>query len=346
MNNISQSDISAVYRIEPVAANPLVASTAQTDAERAINQTLNQSLDLVAGKQYVATVLAQTPSANNSTPLSNNFIVDIAGQKLNILLKPAVGDSTDLAQAKPLQVGQKINLAYIGGVGGTSPPRFALLEVLEGHAASTLTHIGQAAQIIQQSLQFSLEQPRIMAQKILTQQPQNPEFTAQQFKAAMVNSGVFYESHLAQFVQGDYTIQALKLEPQNSQQQSIQQVLPQQLEALENQHFNWVGQVWAGQTMAWDVWAKPISNQAVIADNEHSAAADTEQTTQNITSQLTLELPNLGRISIRLECNHAKVRVNMQAEAPTTSALLKQNSANLISNMQQQGRVLESLLVS
>lgn len=340
----NQLGIHPVNRVDSITAVKPIATTSQDDVERAINRTINQAIELVKGDHYSAKVIAQRSK--------NTFDIEVAGFKLAMQLD----DKTSNQLTKFLQAGQKLVMTYVGG---TSPPKFQLPQLIVADLAgnnqqdATLS-LSTAANIIKQSFQLAnnplnASSSQITSNQIVTNQPQNAQLTAQSLQNTLVTSGLFYESHLADFVDGSYTLQALKQEPQNllssntGLQTQPQNILPQQLALLETQHFSWQGQVWPNQTMQWHVWTN-----APPDNDEHQQ--DTSQTKQNIaqkiSSHLKLNLPNLGQVSVRLEYQDEKMRVNIFANDSQTKTLLKDNSRYLMTTMQDHGQHLEKLLVS
>lgn len=82
---------------------------------------------------------------------------------------------------------------------------------------STVTTLNEAARTIANVL---MKYPQGMAPPFLRLQPLNlaqlvwPEQIAQHLKSQLVSSGLFYESHLNRWLNGDYSLEALKAEPQ------------------------------------------------------------------------------------------------------------------------------------
>lgn len=349
----NQPTVNPVIRVALLAAIKAVATTAQDDIERAINRTINQSIELVKGDHYPAKVIAKRGQ--------NTFNIEIAGFKLAMQLD----DKTSNQLTKFLQTGQKLMMTYVGG---NAPPRFKLPQLLtpdftNNQQDATLS-LSNAANIIKQSFQLAnyelnAASSQIKSNQIVTNQPQNIELTAQNLKSTLVSSGLFYESHLADFVEGSYTLQALKQEPQNllspnvglqgANSQSLelksqaQNLLPQQLALLETQHFSWQGQVWPNQNMQWHVWTNPIKDSH---EHEQEPSSSKQNAAKKISSQLNINLPNLGQVSIHLEYQDEKMRVNILAENSQTKTLLKENSRYLVDTMQDQGQRLEGLLVN
>jgi hypothetical protein len=171
-------------------------------------------------------------------------------------------------------------------------------------------------------------------------------------------SGLFYESHQAQWIRGERSTSQLLEEPQNvltgnnllssntknqaaysaqsepgfSGAQSMQQpILPgkaqdtasgqatangkdialpvtkellhlvqQQLHTLENHHLVWLGQIWPGQQMQWEIQGGP----------EHHAQ---QQDERQWSTEMELALPKLGDIHARLVFAKSGLKVTLRA---------------------------------
>lgn len=181
---------------------------------------------------------------------------------------------------------------------------------------------------------------KFIAQQVISHRPNNPEVVAQQLKAAISNSGLFYESHLKAFVEGSRHINAIKQEPQNLLQQNLQSILPQQLQILEHQRLSWHGEIWPNQTMDWDIY---LQNQQ--EDNPRQQV-EQDVLTANITSDLTLYLPRLGKVSARISIRNGRMQVGILTDEQTSLALMNANKASLFSAITRHGNALERLTVT
>lgn len=149
---------------------------------------------------------------------------------------------------------------------------------------------------------------------------------------ALTRSGLFYESHLAQWVAGKNTLAQLKQEPQNKLKVATMttslspiadtaihtQSLPivqQQLAALETGHLIWHAEIWAKQLMEWDI-------------SEHSSNGN-EQETGELTSQwhmqLRLSLPKLGEVTAKIVLNAHDMHIKIHTATMETASILKDN---------------------
>ncbi len=180
---------------------------------------------------------------------------------------------------------------------------------------------------------------RYIAQSAITTHPKLPNVVSQQLKTAISQSGLFYESHLSEFVDGQRQLASIKQEPQNQFNQSAYSLLPQQLHILEHQRLSWHGEVWPNQLMNWDIYLKNAQ------DERKRQAQKSTDSDIPIASNFTLHLPNIGKVTAKIILQNGHMYVDLSAEEKETSQLLKDNSSALASAIESHGQVLEGLTV-
>lgn len=166
---------------------------------------------------------------------------------------------------------------------------------------------------------------------------------AEKLDSTVANSGLFYESHLVQYVAGTRTLAQLVQEPQvrldaaplgagaavSTTDDSASDRAPvhvaeaihpeamalvrQQLELLTLPLFRWAGEVWPGTTMDWEIQEEP---------NERQTADDREAPARNWRTRLAMRLPALGAVDVRLTLAGNTLQVHLAAREPATVALL------------------------
>jgi hypothetical protein len=205
------------------------------------------------------------------------------------------------------------------------------------------THVSATAHLIDQSLQQA-EAPGVsqkyLAQAVLTQTPNLPDVVSQQLKAAISQSGLFYESHLKDFAEGHRSLAEIKQEPQNKPNYLMQTLLPQQLHILEQQRLSWYGEVWSNQQMDWDVYVK--NKQDDGTKNSHKDNGEQSF----VASDLTLHLPHLGKVTAKISIHDGRMRIGFLAEQPKALQLLKTKSALLVNAIESNGQTIESLTLN
>jgi len=168
---------------------------------------------------------------------------------------------------------------------------------------------------------------------------------------AISQSGLFYESHQAQWINGKNTLEKLKQEPQgrivvNPSTATINtladsgmpvhtQSLPlvqQQLTTLETGHILWRGEIWNGQHLEWEIHEESPENNG------------TSETTQWKT-QLRLSLPQLGSITVTIILNAQGIRIKLDTAVATTAEILENNQRPLTTQMYSAGLNIQSVEV-
>ena len=149
---------------------------------------------------------------------------------------------------------------------------------------------------------------------------------------ALTRSGLFYESHLAQWVAGKSTLAQLKQEPQSKltvatvttsispvtdtviHEQSLP-LVQQQFAAIETGHLIWRGEIWPEQFMEWDI-------------SEHSSNGKEQETgksTSHWQMQLRLTLPKLGEVTAEISLNAHDMHIKLHTATVETAKILKDN---------------------
>jgi len=177
---------------------------------------------------------------------------------------------------------------------------------------------------------------RYIASNIITQQPKLTHLVPDQLKAAISQSGLFYESHLREFAEGQRQASSIRQEPQNQSPQSAQSLLPQQLHILENQRLSWHGEVWPNQLMDWDIYLKN-------AKDEHDGPVNVDDEDKAVASDLTLHLPLLGKVTATINVENGQMRIALLAEQTDALQLLKDKSPALVKAIESHGTVLQGL---
>ena len=179
-----------------------------------------------------------------------------------------------------------------------------------------------------------------------------PPMTTQQLPSllqqAMSISGLFYENHQAQWIMGKRTLEQLTQEPQGKiptnnvpitnsptpgsissnndtpiHPQSLS-LVQQQLNLLETGHLSWRGEVWAGQTMEWDITKDP------------SSSGEEEETTSWQT-RLRLNLPKLGEVVVTIGLDKGGVKLALNAADSKTLSLMHDGQRPLTESMTAAG---------
>lgn len=302
------------------------------------------ALNLEPGQQAQAAVQAKVSEGV--------YKVQVAGQTLQMRLPGNV------------QSGDVIRLQLI-----TLRPRITFSMVASANPLSTPEQIGSTARLLANLADQPLERPAIQqaGNKAVWQADQvvpDPKLLAIALKDTLGKSGLFYESHQAQWVRGERNINQLLQEPQNlltgkqvpandgklplipnglasgtkvmtevdaertaatlnrgsmpdeptnrpgreiSQPvaRELLNLVQQQLHTLEHHHLVWLGQIWPGQQMQWEIQGEP-ENQ-VSQDEQRQWSAEIE-----------LTLPRLGMVHARLLFADQGLQLTLKAADPAT----------------------------
>lgn len=165
---------------------------------------------------------------------------------------------------------------------------------------------------------------------------------ASKLQRALTESGLFYESHLAQWLTGKRSFDQLHREPQlklseTDKNQGSTQFIQQQLMALETGTVAWKGEVWSGQLLEW-----------VVIEQENEGRQETRKNSNssNWISHINVTLPCLGQIMITLHINKLDTSIHIKTAQDTTNNLLAKNQSKLIKAIEAEGIKVLSVIVN
>lgn len=291
------------------------------------------------------------------------------------------GKALKLALPDDVKTGDILQLRVVGRE-GDAPPSHAYGTSAAGKGLSS------AGQLVADLVKQPSTTPPRQAQPVVSAPPDTPETLAAPLARAVERSGVFYESHQARWVNGEFPLERLLEEPQaqagkpqaasppasaspppgeheppvtvppsigseaDELPEDARQVLPQtgrdaereaadkgkdlvaretlpvvrqQLETLETRHFNWLGELWPGQSMRWQIGEGPH-------DEDRGACAEHEWD-----SRFTLDLPSLGNVGAELALVDNRLRVRLSAADETTATMMRDSSRELSAALQAAG---------
>lgn len=288
----------------------------------------------------------------------------VKAQDKGISMVEIAGQTVAMRLPHPAVTGDTLRLRFAGHM----PQAVFVLEP-PGAAAKDAPQLSQTARMLSELMQHAPGRnalPTLTPPDPLLGQPvtQVAEL-ALALRTALVRSGLFYESHLANWAVGLDSLDGLMQEPQNrlaaaeaarsaSMQTLLNTVEPagqkplnpmhallsQQLQVLESPQFVWRGEVWPGQELEWQL------RQEAEAAQDHSAAADADVGEAGWESHLKLTLPQLGTVNvhIKLDANQA-FTIRMVPEQAEVEPLLQQNRGQLIKRLAAAGCTLQTLTV-
>jgi hypothetical protein len=159
----------------------------------------------------------------------------------------------------------------------------------------------------------------------------------------MAKSGLFYESHVAEWAQGGRTQAALAAEPQARGMAPLSdpataQLINLQLNAHEQARVAWQGQLWPGQELRWEIQRDAPQRDA------HGRDGDGEDGQGAWQSNLTLRFGRLGEVAAKIVLSGGQLHIRL--EAPEAArASLQAGSARLTEALEAAGTPLTTLAI-
>lgn len=314
------------------------------------NDVLNQLQLLVKTSAPPLVEVSQTPLEEPQWVPGQRLSALVLANLPNGRFQVQVGDMMlDMNLPRNTQPGENVDLTYV-----SNQPRltFVLTRDLAAAAGNAMPEakpqvtLSDTARFLGALLQRIADQPEGSASPLTKTAPllSSPPADIKEFSAVLRNalsqSGLFYESHQAQWVAGERKLADLLQEPQgrlstiNSSREAAaetaQKNLPaaaqadaplasgasklpvhaeavslvqQQLQTLDSHQLVWQGQVWPGQTMEWRV-----EERNARTGNGGEAEMPHWQTS------LRLQLPRLGKVQATLAFIPQGLRIDLKAE--------------------------------
>lgn len=294
----------AQKQVLPILARTTVAPATESQ-ERA-----GALLQLNPGQQVKAEIIANLPN--------NLFLARIAGKlyKLEIPLN--------------IQPGETLEMSFVA-----AEPRvtFQVLRQAGGGASVQLTSMGKwLATVLGEATP-----PAPPAEPLLQDPAQGAALLATRLKESVTRSGLFYESHLAQWAAGGGELKELLKEPQGKLSPAATGAAPEahdagpadartlplireQLVLMNSGVFNWRGEAWPGQGM-----------ELTVTEGEEDASEP------GLEAALSLQLPHLGGIRAALRFTGEGLAVEFVCEKQGMSEVLKEGGDQLRSALLSAG---------
>ena len=252
--------------------------------------------------------------------------------------------------------------------------------------------LSSGAQFLARVLAQPAREPPRQSTPVLDVPPSRPEEMPEPLARAVERSGVFYESHQARWLEGEFPLQRLLEEPQallNRQPAAVKPEAPlaalkpdalaqpslpvspqpvdaavetiepllaqpaasaviatdsgervqsmsseaayeampivrQQLDALDTRQLTWLGDVWPGQPMRWQIAEEPDSHSEEVESRAWH-------------SRFSLTLPALGEVAADLTLQGARIGLRLAARDPASATLMRSACADLVQALQSAG---------
>lgn len=184
-------------------------------------------------------------------------------------------------------------------------------------------------------------------------------------REALSHSGLFYESHQAQWLQGNRSTEQLLQEPQNqspshatsategyeraamhrslsaSQEakalgipEHLQPLVQQQLNTLETRQMVWQGLVWPGQAMQWEIHEREQPAQDWETGEQRQWA-----------TSINLNLPKLGEVSAKLNFSNNSLSLVLGAGTQAAREQMGGAVAQLAASLAENGIAIANIQV-
>lgn len=257
---------------------------------------------------------------------------------VKISLNPQQSTTMQMQLPNGYSVGDTLHLT-LQSLGGNKPS-FVLQN---GHADTDSVQLSSTAQFLEKTLQDHPEAPRLQGNHPLMETANaKSNQIANELNKTVENSGVFYEAHLKEWHDGQRSLDQIRQEPQNQLAQATNdiatQLLPAQLDTLENKRFSWQGEVWPNQNMQWD-----ICQEQEQSDEQRPTSADPANKTWLTT--LKLDLPHLGGVKATISLQGDQVGLQFRTEKADTAASLQIASQSLLDQLSAGGSQIVSFTV-
>ena len=281
-------------------------------------ERVNEVAPPSAVQQVLAEVESRLPDGR--------FRVLAAGQRFDVLLPP----STEPGDRVRVSIAAARGAAAQAPSAGPAPAQAE--EAVTSELSATGRFVAQLAARPPEGESPGRVPPGTLpaAQPLLPDAPVDARVAAATLRELVNLSGLFYESHQAQWVEGARTRDELQREPQGRLpplppaageraeaaplDTRTAPIVQQQLNALEARHLVWQGQIWPGQAMRWEIGETG-------GDDEDGARTAGEPAARAWSTRLDLALPRLGGVSAVLTLAADGLRVRLSAEAPATGEL-------------------------
>ena len=299
-----------------------VLARATVVPEGEIQQRAGAQLQLNPGQQVKAEIIANLPN--------NLYLARIAGEmfKLEIPLN--------------VQPGETMEMTFV-----SADPRitFQVMRPVGGGESVSLSSMGKwLSSVARDAPSLAVEQGTL-----LESPEQGSLLLGDRLKAALAQSGLFYESHLAQWASGGLPLAELLKEPQGKLSRVGRREAPpegsaepeeaafadsrtlplvkEQLLLLNSGVLFWKGEAWPGQGMELAITAR-----------------DSEEGETEIEATLALALTHLGGVEAKLRFGTEGLFVDFVCERPGVAAILKEGGGELRSALSSSGLQLTRMV--
>ncbi len=173
---------------------------------------------------------------------------------------------------------------------------------------------------------------------------------AHALQAGLEHSGLFYESHLADWIAGQRSTSAIRAEPQAASPDNagvLAAIVHAQLDLLDHGQLRWQGELWPGQLA--ELWLQRDAHQAEDPhqpqpDNAEPGTPDDARSGRRWQARLVTTLPVLGKISTQFTLQGDRIELKLSSAEPGTATTLQSASAQLAGMLHHSGLQLQGFV--
>ena len=302
----------------PLPARPVVATERVADPR---TEAFQRSLATMLGSKVPVAVLSRLGDGS--------FLVKVADMQVRMALPPGTQPGAELSMkvlaASPqptFQLGDatlhgtpvplSTNAASLAAAVAAATTPFT-----QSNAAHEGADLSPAARLLAQVLHSAAgngapaSAALTGATPLLQQGAPDPAQLANQLQQAISKSGLFYESHVAEWAEGKRPLAELMGEPQAQKapgtpptDPALARMINMQLAGQEQGHINWQGQLAPGQAFEWKV----------TREEEKSQRGGNEQE-PGWQSGLRLRFARLGEVKASITLRGKHVQIDLQADS-------------------------------
>ena len=323
-----------------------------------------------AFQRAMQTLLGKSVQGIVQSRLSDgSFLVKVAGTSARMMLPPGAQVGADVAMTlvalnprptfqissgdKPptlayAEAGPEDGLALrSNGVAAGLPGKAAAATLLQPLAAGEpAPSISDAARAINMLLAKAHSRPNppqaiLGATPLMVASASDPAQLTQALQEAIKHSGLFYESHVAEWAEGKRSLADLQREPQMQKQITENdlagaQLINLQLRTHEQDKVRWQGELWPGQKMAWEI----------DKDAPDGGGGDDGQANEPVwRSGVRFQFPTLGKVEASVMLIGSQLHIQIRADSVHSAGALRTQAGTLQQSLEASGAALSSLSI-
>ncbi|GGY77139.1 flagellar hook-length control protein FliK [Pseudoduganella plicata] len=360
-------DTPGLRPLAPVGSTPIVADPRQAAFQRALQPFVGQVVQgAVLAKMSDGSFLVRVADTNARMmlPAGADVGADVPMTVVAAQPRPLLQVGTEPAQSPVVhtQTGAPTSSAATLLSKAPLTPREQLPQLDRNTPQPTLSPAARAIATALTQAYTAPGAPVIILGKTPLAGPGTPvpEQLGKQLQNALGESGLFYESHVAEWAAGKRPLQDLAREPQMQRHAEAQmrqspaesaaralagpdlsasQMINQQLHTQEQGKVQWHGEAWPGQPMQWEVRRDERDERSQRDAREGHEDAPVWR------SGVKFRFPLLGKVAANVTMVGDQVHVQVQSDDDTTTETLRAWAGMLQGALDAAGAPLTSLSI-